>query len=657
MLCWSRVRTRTRSAIEDLKDFIIPSLSGVSRVRLPSPPVTHLLKSNDPPTEDEAALIREAIDLAEVEQSRLRRIYDSQMLTGTRAHASITRYKMRQLNRFIEKHKALLSSIRLLPAEIWQEIFHWLSPRHHLVSSSSSFHVPWELAQVCGDWRMNALAMSDLWRYLPAIYLTDSNPKTNLQLHYLGALIHRSKGAPLSIDIRCSISHDQRFHPVIALLCQHSDQWEDVRAMLSAATLTGLRYIEGRLPLLKSLVLSVFDDTQLQPDSPFTMFTIAPKLCTVELAGLVNGEVLLPFQQLVNYTEVSLRDSHLNQILNDGLLLETLTLLNFPGNVAFPFVTVPHLKKLEVKFWRGRTAHGRCFDNLILPSVEEIRATSDQVNIMPSLAIMLSKCGTSCPLKTLFIQCGPIACNELTNVIALTPLLANLNTSLPLSGAEEDIYNLANGYYQDRPLAPMLETCHFYLGNAIRSASTSAAINALASSRCELAAVDAAVRNAESLALLPEEIRPLKDLTIYFKRGMCAEKQLALLENWHAGTTARALQDMEADISRRVSWFHMPVAYKDEWMRWLAQVDNVKVTDFNDIYVRYILPSYDGTSGSPVFLSSGMGIEIWRLSGYCNEMATSLSPSLRPTLSDNLPDTGLDPVGANDEVKIPLIAE
>jgi len=568
------------------KDLIIPSIPGVSKVRLPVPPAPHLLRSNEPPTDDQIVLIRKAIVDAEEELNRLEDIFETRMIAGnaSRAWETVTRHKMGQTKRFIRQHKGIISSIRLLPPEILQEIFAWIAPSFQQVHARWRWNsdLPWGLGQVCRRWRINILSMSSFWGHLPTIHLKNSRAKTNLQVQYLTELIRRSRGAPLEMYIYAR-SFNRNKHPVIDLLCQHSDQWEAVTMELAPATITGFQAIKGRLSSLKILILQAHSTVHHEENS-LDIFQIAPKLHTVSVSGILLSGVQLPFEQLVHYKERVVWGDRLSKVVMSPLL-ETLTALEISDDVVFPSITIPLLKKLQVKFYYR--AQRTCFDNVILPSIEEIRIVSHRGNLIPSLTLMLSKSGSPCPLKSLFIRSEFVGHYELTNLLALTPLLTHLDITLPSSNA--DIYNLADGH-QNRALAPMLEICHFYLEDVV-GADVSAAMNRLASRRCEL------VTDEENGDLvLPGEMRPIKELSIYFDSSEWAHMQQASLESWSDSPTASTLRTARMRLHEKMPEldYGRPGRQKVFDLRWhdkvpqlLAHVENVNVTDVNDIYVSH----------------------------------------------------------------------
>ncbi|KAJ7608225.1 hypothetical protein FB45DRAFT_690462, partial [Roridomyces roridus] len=58
----------------------------------------------------------------------------------------------------IRKHSAILSAVRRMPPELWNEIF----------KSASFAAPPWSLGLVCRSWRNVALANPYLWSYINA---------------------------------------------------------------------------------------------------------------------------------------------------------------------------------------------------------------------------------------------------------------------------------------------------------------------------------------------------------------------------------------------------------------------------------------------------------------------------------------------------------
>ncbi|PPQ92965.1 hypothetical protein CVT25_000166 [Psilocybe cyanescens] len=581
----TRKKTRivARKAGRAAKNAIIPSLPGVSKVQLPEPPAPQLLVSNYPPNDSESALIVKAIEKAEAEARRWAETLEQRRRNGqtSRSWIMVTTHKIEQANRFVRRHKGLISPIRRLPTEILQEIFRWVGQTTQMADRKWRWNklLPWVLGQICQSWRIVALDTPSLWAQLPTVHLKNKKKKTKTQLQYLSELLHRSRGAPLDISID-TLSFFGVEHNVVELLCQHAERWEAALICVPSKALTGFHSIKGRLLALKSLILMTPLTHRLH--GPIDLFEVAPLLTTVYLVRpFSGGDVILPFSQLIDYRERLTFGNQLNPAISSPTL-ETLTMLELTDDIVFPSVTIPHLVKLQVGF-EYRSQHN-CFDNLTLPVIEDIRVVSYRGNLMPSLIIMLSKTSPS-SLKSFCVRFEFIDNNDLTNLLVLTPHLVTLHITLPSS--HSDILNLASGYH-NQPLVPLLETCEFYAENLIGADLTNA-LNLLASSRCEPGG------NLDNVNLLPGEARPLKTLSIHFDGPEWAHMQHGQLENWSAATTtSEALEYLKCHLHAKLP--DLPYGYCDQpkklgigWNNKLGQIlagiESVKVDDVRDIYM------------------------------------------------------------------------
>ncbi|KAF9483085.1 hypothetical protein BDN70DRAFT_929426 [Pholiota conissans] len=197
-----RVQMSRRKAARTAKDIIIPSLPGVSKLKLPEPPVPHLLRSNLAPSELEYDLVRQAIAAARATEKNLRRKLATRIGAGqtNRGWETVMRHKIGQATRFIKQHESIISAVRRLPPEIIQEIFVWatLNIRNHSRYRMVS-ELPWKLSQVSHSWRVNALSISTLWSFLPTLQLKKSRATTRHQMGYVSELLRRSGQSPLDI--------------------------------------------------------------------------------------------------------------------------------------------------------------------------------------------------------------------------------------------------------------------------------------------------------------------------------------------------------------------------------------------------------------------------------------------------------------------------
>ncbi|KAF9478382.1 hypothetical protein BDN70DRAFT_48718 [Pholiota conissans] len=233
----------------------------------------------------------------------------------------------------------------------------------------------------------------------------------------------------------------------------------------------------------------------------------------------------------------------MNQVLLSPIL-QSLTILELSDLPNFPAVTIPHLVKLQIKF--QHQSIGSSFDKLTLPSIEDIRVVSIVGNLIARLTTMISRSNTPCQLKSLSVRTGFVEPGDLWTLLKLTPQLRNLDTTITRSNNFIDIASLA---YKGGsvPLVPLLETCKFYVEDAV-SAETSQALNELAALRCELEN-DSEGIIAPDLVPIAGEVRPLKNLYIYFDAtGGMGPRQQAELEGWRSTPQASQLSVFKTQL-------------------------------------------------------------------------------------------------------------
>lgn len=542
-----KARASKRKAARVAKDMIIPALPGVSKLKLPMPPVPHLLQSNIPPSDSERVLVKKAIADAELTISQLKQKLERRIANGqtSRGWETVTRHKIGQATRFIQQHQGTMSPLRRLPLEILQEILFWatLHIRAHNRYRTVS-ELPWRLSQVCRHWRGATLSISSLWSFIPTLQLKKSRPATKRQIDYVTELVRRSGKAPLDIYVY-SPYYDHKNHPILDVLLPHSDRWQTLTIEATPIVIAGFGAVKGRLGQLKSLTLQTpwhryFDG----PPMPLDTFEVAPQLQTVSVSGPFAGEVKLPFAQLVHYKERRIMSNLITQVVSSALL-ESLTVLELSDQIEFPTVTLPHLTKLQVKF--QHESIGNSLENLTIPAIEEIRAVAPVGNLIARLTSLVSRSDTPCRLKQLCVRTEFIEPGDLTSLLKLTPELVDLDTTITNMNNFVDIASLA---YKEgsAPLVPRLETCKFYIEESV-STETAQALNELAAFRCELE------NDGNDDGLLPGEIRPLKHLSVYFDATASpwSHRQQADLEGWSTKATA-----LHLDVAKTQLMFAIP---------------------------------------------------------------------------------------------------
>ncbi|PPQ89466.1 hypothetical protein CVT25_011992 [Psilocybe cyanescens] len=583
-----RANAAKKRARRSAKVAIIASLPGASNIRLPDPPAPKLLLTNQPPTDAESTLIIKVIQTAQVEAARWSEILVQRRKDGQpgRAWEMVTRHKIGLAHRFVRQHVGVVSAVRKLPTEILQEIFLWVTQISQRRSSSvrlRHFDAPWELGQICQSWRTISLDLPFLWNRLPTVYLDSSSTRTKLQVQYVNELLRRSRGVPLDVGIGVD-GFNGKTHPIIDILCQHAERWETAALSLRCKAFDGLRSIRGRLSALETIALSDPFSELPWTEETFDCFEIAPLLTTVRLDGHVRRVFPLPLDQLLHFHESLTFDAPLSEIFNSRIL-ETLTLVVYPADFAFPVATLPCLVKLRMHCQYSSPA-SHCFDNLTVPAIEDIKILTPEENLLPSVIRMLSN-SSPCTLKDLTARFQTIERDQLTNLLLLTPGLLSLNITMPSSYS--DIFYLASGH-MNRPLVPLLRTCEFHIDD-VNSADVAAALNLLASARCELQN-----ETAEGMSLW--EVQRLETLCIRFNDRMNIPLQElhARLEAWVPTSRSDELASLKNQLYRKVPSLHelyysrpknSRMDWNDQVTQILTKINAVAVDDVGDIIVSF----------------------------------------------------------------------
>jgi hypothetical protein len=504
-----------------VRNAILPILPGVSRLMVLESPVPHLLTSNDPPREEEVALARNVIGRVEKEEERMRaKLFARSLAKDVGYWSTVTRHKIEQTTQFIQQHRGVVSPLRVLPPEILQEVFLFFGETKPESQWTTVADVPWVLGQVCQTWRKNALALSSLWAHLPTMDLSssDMSMRTKTQLEYLEELLRRSRSAPLDIYL-FSLGFKGLSHPVVDLVIQHCERWEVITIKIDISLLHRFREIKGRLPNLKNLSLYL---SGYGSDLPtIDMFEGAPELRQVDVGGPFLADLSLPFSQLAHYKDKMRMRNSITRVVTSANSLEALTILELcetSSTPPIPAVTLPYLRKLQVKFCCTRPDF---LNNLRIPAIEEIQMVSyhDRGGLLSSLISIVSNSPEPCPLKVLRFRTHAVQEGQLPDLLQLTPQLTNLNMPLPY---ESDLDALT-----DLPIALQLESCEFFINDVAflsHDSRRASALNRFASSRCETLGPDEGNDGSRPVRL--------NKLELHFDRSRWIPKQKVILEGW-----------------------------------------------------------------------------------------------------------------------------
>ncbi|KAJ7617770.1 hypothetical protein FB45DRAFT_214534 [Roridomyces roridus] len=275
-------------------------------LRMQSSPFVHLLESNDPPDEGEAALIRGFLDENRERMDEIRAM----------PH---TAPELDELERSLEAHIALLSPIRRVPGELLSEIFTHLSYKRK-VGSRRIDAPPWLVGNVCRSWRNAALSTSILWRFIK-IYEPQSPALHKIYpLSMIETQLERSGNATLEIWIHVRFRGSADHHKALLhALLQHSPRWSVFHLHLrgSVPVAPALSGMHNRIPRLREFVLSLPD---MQSSERHRYLSEAPALRKLLITDKSLREYSLyipsvPWHQITHYRATCTAQQHFDVLL------------------------------------------------------------------------------------------------------------------------------------------------------------------------------------------------------------------------------------------------------------------------------------------------------------------------------------------------------
>ncbi|KAJ7052813.1 hypothetical protein C8F01DRAFT_1168968 [Mycena amicta] len=276
--------------------------------------LTHLLTTNDPPTDTEITIVQELIRRAEAA--------DSEPLAASESL-------------IIDSYRAILSPVRQLPLELLIAIFcfvHW--PRHY---------APWSLGLVCRRWRVAALACPSLWDF------RHSSMKEQLS---------RTGNSPLRLWWRDGFS-DKISAKILKSLLPTSHRWvtitlKDFREERSHEWIVNFK---GHIPALQRLEIFAADSITMGD-----VFLGAQNLTHVLLSEPQHHacspswtNMTLPSAQITHYRAAYSPEGHFGVLTSNMSHLVHCVLApkgsnwgRLQGEVPMVDVTFPHLQRLHI---------------------------------------------------------------------------------------------------------------------------------------------------------------------------------------------------------------------------------------------------------------------------------------------------------------------
>jgi len=394
-----------------------------------SGPLTHLLTSNNPPSDVEETLARNIIQAMRDSLIALGLDY----LYDPSAAASLDGHKATIIKR-MAAHQSIISPLRKLPPELLQVIFH----KACWATTSFTFMLPWSLSHVCRLWRTIVHATPILWscisiKFKPPLL---ARPPTQAQEARLKFILQRSSNVDLRVSICGCIGRVDKRLSLLRILMAHSERWEYLDLDLNVMdSIMSFQAVKGHLPRLSQLHLTIIPSAR-----PITidMFSIAPRLETVVIGfciGFNSIRMIVPLHQLNTYVQkpalLQGNGALKTPLVDFSHLVKLEICLGNTIDPPEPLITFPRLKFLVIFFsYTTYNSADGFFERLILPSISEIIVRGQANGVLP-MSLMVSR-SLPCNLLSLSITTTILEnASVLTSLLLLIPRLNDLQ--IPLS--------------------------------------------------------------------------------------------------------------------------------------------------------------------------------------------------------------------------------
>ncbi|KAJ7039923.1 hypothetical protein C8F04DRAFT_1033044 [Mycena alexandri] len=349
--------------------------------------------------------VREIQRLIQEPLSHLKRL-DEQIAELQKSISSLTE-EHNSVSAYVYAHRALLSPIRRLDADVLQEIFVACLPTHRNCVMTAR-EAPVLLGRICSSWRALSLSTPRLWASLHiAEPLTQRSWGSQIPAHEeVRAELHarrieisqtwlgRSGQLPLSLSLECGLSDEEvpafRLPTALQALIPFATRWQHVALAVSSCTLDLLfNLTEADVPLLRTLEIT---QLFLSQDVEWQSFALlrGPRITSFALtrAGSNTYPLALPLQweNLTSFSLIGRTWSDMHpltttialEILDRCPRLQICNLLlkddTVPAVSDRAVLELPHLLSLDIICTAGLPIFtpGLIFGSLSLPELRRL---------------------------------------------------------------------------------------------------------------------------------------------------------------------------------------------------------------------------------------------------------------------------------------------
>ncbi|KAF5336932.1 hypothetical protein D9611_003071 [Ephemerocybe angulata] len=438
------------------------------------------MKTNIPPTDEEREQLTSGLRYLEANYLRLTGVAYAARLPGDQGSHKLS-WRAKKCHEAIRAHKSVLSCIRTVPEDVWQQIFAYVIAlpddrmKHHRVSHDALIRI----CKVAGLWRSAAVNYCPLWTTLPPITINkcgystsnarDEQQKTNMYLARSGTtlpisfqLFVRFPWGPTQKEIA---SFKSVLSDMMATLINQCHRWETVHLTIPDFLTGQLGLIHGKLPRLSALYLSLLlldleDKEILAPKvnvnlTPIDCFSDAPSLRHAEThldtvsqhtrtcARAESPIVILPWSQLECFASKGVPDTALKAIIEAQP--QNLKKIRYNANYGSPPQSAPSfLPQLEELIWvdvkygisratapAGSPPHlaaaASQFNHITTPNltkliIQQYAAYVDEIG--PAVRDLIYR--SFCSLQSLYLDSIDPQSREFFDIILLSPQLQHL---------------------------------------------------------------------------------------------------------------------------------------------------------------------------------------------------------------------------------------
>lgn len=357
----------------------------------------------------------------------------------------------------MEHTQSGLAPVQCIPDEILEEIFAQSARLENDDSHVFSLNKPpWVFSHICVTWRDVALSSPRLWSFV-RVETSRLYPRCSLpDVQCLETYLERSRSYPLAIDFKRR--ERSMSHPLLDALVAHCHRWKDVSMHINTKLFHSLSPIRQRLPLLRSLSLSLVDPLDLH-SGMWDIFTAVPYLRKLSIYPYPHPDALsrMPLHQLTSYSGVmSPLDMCKAPNLVDLYLSRPSSIFRTP--VCNSDITLRHLRKFRFAY------HLTGLDNLCMPEVEELHIIEAKAEALPILnTILLQSRSRLTVLDMHFSPCFSSSGRLLASILYGLPTLITLRIRFRPNYCNQDFMCCLTVVRDKQPcLLPNLETIEFF---------------------------------------------------------------------------------------------------------------------------------------------------------------------------------------------------